>query len=86
MIALPDLVEDILKGVLGVIKWLAWHLLFEIILFNVGRVFLLVVTGLKYSRGVYVELHQSSISMVGLGVIFAIWACIAVYNNLNQVA
>ena len=54
-------------------------------LFNLGRVFLLLVTLGKYPRGIKLEKHVNLISGVGVGIMFSLWALIAIYNNWGDI-
>ncbi|TAN49949.1 MAG: hypothetical protein EPN21_10315 [Methylococcaceae bacterium] len=73
--------EIIFEGIVEILKFVLWYLLWCLMLFNFGRIFLLLATFGKYPRGVQTENDVNFISSVGLGVLFAIWSSIAIYNN-----
>lgn len=73
--------NSILEAIGEVIKSVLWYIFWCLVLFNIGRVFLLVVTLGKYPRRENLEKDVNLISGVGVGVLFAIWSAIAIYNN-----
>ncbi len=78
---MDSIIETIFEFVVGVLKFILWYILWCIVLFNLGRAFLLLVTLGKYPRGIKLEKDVNLISGVGVGVLFAVWSSIAIYNN-----
>ena len=78
---MEEIAEGFLRIIGGVIRWFLWNLIFHMVLFNIGRLFLLLVTLGKYPRGYALERDVEKISWVGAVVVVLIWAVIALYNN-----
>jgi hypothetical protein len=74
--------EEITNGIVSVIKSIFYVLVWQFVLFNVGRITLLLVTVGRYPKGRLVELHVNRISLVGLAVLFTAWSAVAIHNNL----
>lgn len=53
----------------------------QVVLFNVGRISLLLVTLGSYPRGHILERDVVRIAWAGVVVVFLVWAAIALYNN-----
>ena len=64
------IVETIVEFVVEVIKFILWYIFWSIVLFNLGRIFLLIVTLGKYPHGAKLENDGSFISGVGFFVLF----------------
>jgi len=77
------IIEIILRPILAMIGYVVWDIIFLIILFNIGRAFLLIVSLGKYPRGVYLEKHRDRIAGVGFSMIVLAWSSIAIYNNFG---
>jgi hypothetical protein len=73
--------DSIVEGIVEFIKFVLWYILWGLLLFNLGRIFLLLVTLGNYPRGDNLEKDSNLISGVGMGVLLAIWSTIAIYNN-----
>ncbi len=76
-------IEIILRPILTIIGYVVWDIIFLIILFNIGRVFLLIASFGKYPRGEYLEKHRDRIAGVGFAMVVLAWTCIAIYNNFG---
>lgn len=76
--------DEITSGIVSVIKFIFYTLVWQFVLFNVGRITLLLITAGRYPKGRHVQLHESRISLVGLTVLFIAWLVIAIHNNLHQ--
>lgn len=73
--------DSILEAIVEFIKFVLWNIFWSFVLFNIGRIFLLLITLGNYPRGEKLEKDVNLISGVGVGVLFAIWSIIAIYNN-----
>lgn len=73
--------EEITNGVVAVVKFIAYYVIWSFVLFNLGRASLLVVTLGQYPRGLYAQRHVNQISLVGVLVLVMAWSAVAVYNN-----
>lgn len=73
--------EEIARIVGSVIKFFLFHLLWEIVLLNLGRATLLLCTFGRYPRDQWVELHSDRISTAGLAVVVLAWISVAVFNR-----
>ncbi len=77
--------EEIFEGLFRVIGSVLRHVLFEIlfnlILFNLGRMFYLVITLGQYPKGIWLKKHENRISFTGLFIVVATWVLIFIYNR-----
>jgi len=73
--------EEITNGVVAVVKFIAYYVIWSFVLFNLGRASLLVVTLGQYPRGLDAQRHVNQISLVGVLVLLMAWSAVAVYNN-----
>lgn len=73
--------EEIAHGAGSVIKFILFHVLWEIILFTLGRATLLLCTLRRYPRGRWLELHNDRIGFVGVVVVVLAWASVALFNR-----
>ncbi len=73
--------EEIINGVIAVVKFIAYYIIWSFVLFNLGRASLLVVTLGQYPRGLDAQRHVNQISLVGVLVLVLAWSAVAVYNN-----
>ena len=80
---MEEIAENILKGIWSVIRFLLWMVLFQIIIFNIGRVSLLIITLGKYPRFSHIQKDTDKITYFGLFLIIAAWASLVIYNNVN---
>ena len=78
---MEEIGEGFLRIIGGALRWFLWEILFHIVLFNLGRLFLLIVTLGKYPRGSVVETDVEKISWAGVAVVLFTWLAIALYNN-----
>ena len=73
--------EEITNGVVAVVKFVAYYIIWSFVLFNLGRASLLLVTLGQYPRGLDVQRHANHISLVGILVLVLAWSAVAIYNN-----
>ncbi len=78
---LEDALEAIWRGILTVVRFIFWDILFETICFYLGRFTLLLFTLGHYPRGTAVERDINFIGIVGLVVLAFIWVAIALVDN-----
>ena len=72
--------DEIASGVASVVRFVIYHVLWEIVLFNLGRGALLALTLGRYPRGAVVESHSGRISLTGVAVLALIWLGIVLFN------
>jgi hypothetical protein len=80
---MDDLVESIVTGIWKFIKFVIYIVIVNIVLFNLGRFTLLIVTAGKYPRYMHLEKDYNKICWVGFILILTAWVTLAIYNNLN---
>lgn len=73
--------EDTANAVVAVVKFITYYLVWSVVLFNVGRVSLLLVTLGHYPRGLDAQRNVNRIAFVGFVVIVLAWLAVAIYNN-----
>jgi hypothetical protein len=73
--------DEITNSAVAVVKFIAYYIIWSFVLFNLGRMSLLVVTLGQYPRGLDAQRHINQISLVGILVLVLAWSAIAVYNN-----
>ena len=69
-----DLARTLLKQWLLAVLW-------DGVLFNVGRIALLACTLGRYPRGAVLQRHAGRISLAGCAVLLVLWAAIALHNQ-----
>jgi hypothetical protein len=79
------MLETIIEFVIEAIKYILLFIFWGILLFNLGRIFLLIVTIGKYPHGEKLESDANFISCMGVLVLFTVWSSIAVYNNWGNI-
>ena len=73
--------DEITNSAVAIVKFIAHYIIWSFVLFNLGRMSLLVVTLGKYPRGLDAQRHVNQISLVGILVLVLVWSTIAIYNN-----
>ena len=73
--------DEIIDGVVGITKFAVSVVLWNLVLFNLGRFVLLLATFGRYPRGTALTRHANRIALTGLMVIAMVWCGIALYNN-----
>ena len=73
--------EEITNAVVAAVKLIAYYIIWSFVLFNLGRVSLLLVTLGQYPRGLDAQRHVNQISLVGILVLILAWSAVAIYNN-----
>jgi hypothetical protein len=73
--------DEITNGVFAAVKFVAYYIIWSFILFNLGRMPLLLVTLGQYPRGLDAQRHVNQISLIGILVLVLAWSAIAIYNN-----
>ena len=87
--ALPELLAEFAwpalralgECVFAVLRWIAVEALWNAILFNLGRVALLIVTAGKFPRQRDLSRSADAISFVGVAMLFLLWLAVALVNN-----
>lgn len=76
--------EDVTNSVIAVVKFVAYYIIWSLVLFNLGRATLLVVTLGQYPRGLDAQRRCNQLSLVGVFVLVLAWSVVAIYNNLGS--
>ncbi|GAA0719875.1 hypothetical protein [Dokdonella soli] len=71
-----DAVAAALKAVFIAFVW-------NIVLFNLGRYALLLMTAGRYPHGRLLDAHVNRICAAGFAVLVMAWSMLALYNNLH---
>jgi hypothetical protein len=67
------------------VRFVLVHLLIDVILFNLGRVALLIISVGRYPRGRQLAAHDRRISLCGILVVVLVWCGIALFNHFAKV-
>jgi hypothetical protein len=81
----PSALRAIGRAILSVLRFLLVNLLTNILLFNLGRVALLIVTLGRYPHGRSLVAHEQRIWACGILTMVLIWCGIAIFNNFGSV-
>jgi hypothetical protein len=73
--------DEIARGAGSVLRFILFHVVWEIILFNLGRATLLLFTLGRYPRGRWVELHSGRIGFAGVAVVLLLWVGAVAFNR-----
>jgi hypothetical protein len=73
--------DEVAKSFVAIARFIAYQIIWSLVLFNIGRASLLLVTLGQYPRGPDCQLPSDRISLVGLLALVVAWSSIAVYNN-----
>ena len=73
--------EEIARSLAEAAKFVLFYVLWTLVLFNIGRITLLLGTLGRYPRGSALHQHVDRISLVGLAVIVVIWTSVALHNH-----
>jgi predicted metal-binding membrane protein len=74
--------DDFLSLTGRVAKFLFFHIVINVVMFEAGRLVLLMATIGRYPRGRFVEIHHNRIVVTGILVVIAAWSVVAIHNNL----
>jgi len=77
----PSLLRSVARCVVAVLRFVFAHLLVNVILFNLGRAALLIVSFGRYPRGRNLVAHESRIAACGILVVILVWCGIALFNH-----
>jgi hypothetical protein len=77
-------VSELGKFVADALKFVFFAMLWSLVLFNLGRLALLICTAGRYPRGRALELHADRISLVGFAVLICAWSAIALHNHFSH--
>lgn len=77
------MLETIAKELVTLARLLLLSVIWSALLFNLGRVFLLLVTVGRFPRGRDLDRHPDAISSAGVLVLLLAWLLIALYNNMG---
>ena len=79
---MKNLIAD---GFVVVVKFVIIAVVWNFVLFNLGRVTMLVVTLGRYPRGRALENDSHRVAVTGLIILVCVWSAIAIYNNVAHV-
>ncbi|MES9941087.1 MAG: hypothetical protein ABW121_11175 [Candidatus Thiodiazotropha sp. 6PLUC7] len=80
-----DIIEGIFDILWHVLKITLYVFIWNIVLFNLGRFSLLLVTLGQFPRTKHLENNANLISITGLLLAIALWMSIAIYNNWGNI-
>lgn len=69
------------EGVFAILRWVAVEALWNAVLFNLGRVALLIVTVGKFPRQHDLSRSADAISFAGVAALVLLWVLVALANN-----
>ena len=76
--------REIIANVVGpAVRFIVRVIIWDVVLFQLGRVVLLVVTFGRYSTRKDCEQVRGRIQWAGMAALVIAWAAIAVFNNLR---
>jgi len=78
------MLSDLVRFIVESLKIVFFSIVWSAVLFNVGRLVLLICTFGRYPRGRMLELHANRISGVGVLFLACAWIGIAGYNHISQ--
>jgi len=81
---MEEVIESVLTTIWKVIKFVFLHLLFSIILFNIGKISLLIITFGKYPKLSNLEKDSTKISLFGLFVVLSPMIFLSDYSFLLE--
>jgi hypothetical protein len=81
-LAIDDLAEGLFEAIGRSLKFLIWYVLAQIIIFNIGRFSLLLITLGRYPKLAVLERDANKIVFAGFVVILIAWFSIAFYNQV----
>lgn len=76
--------EDAAKIVGSIVRYVVVEVIFDFVLFQVGRGALLAITLGRYPKRNDCERSRRGIQLAGFLTLLVIWLAIAVYNNLHE--
>ncbi len=77
------MLETVAKEFATIVKLLFLSVIWSAVLFNLGRIFLLLATLGRFPRGRDPDRHPDAISLAGILVLVLAWSPIALHNNLG---
>ncbi|MGM0564576.1 MAG: hypothetical protein ACQES2_09630 [Pseudomonadota bacterium] len=70
-----------LAALLKILRYTLWDILFQVVIYSLGRFALLTLTLGKFPRAHHLPRYDKWIFCAGVGVVFAIWLAIVIYNR-----
>lgn len=77
------MLQEVSDAVVGVLRRFVVAFVWDIALFNLGRLALLTATAGRYPRGRVLDKHSDRISAAGFLVLIAVWFGMALHNNFG---
>jgi len=81
---MEDIIEPFLRAIWTAIRFILWDILFHMVMFNIGRATLLVITLGKYPRFKHIEKDTEKIALFGMFIVILVWSALAIYNNVGK--
>lgn len=78
---MDEILEGLIKLFSGFFRYIGYQIIVSIILFNIGRISLLIVTFGKYPSKNEADKDKDFIAMWGFSFLLIIWALIVLFNN-----
>lgn len=79
---MEEIAETVLRFTGGLVRWLLWDLLVQLLLFSIGRFTCLFVTLGHYPTEQDLARDFEKITWIGGLMVFFGWVVIAIYNNV----
>ena len=76
--------RSVARAIVTALRYLFVHFLYNVVLFNLGRVALLIVSLGRYPRGRNLSAHEGRISAFGVLVVVLVWCVIALFNHFSH--
>jgi hypothetical protein len=78
---MENIVEGFIRAAVSIIRWILWDIFVQVVIFNLGYYFLLLITLGNYPNPSMLERDSNKIYFSGIGVIVLAWLGIVIYNN-----
>jgi len=78
---MDEISDGIFRLIGGIIRWFLLEIIYQIVIFNIGRFSLLLITLGRYPQRHCLEKDANRIAWIGILVLILAWIAIALYNN-----
>lgn len=80
---MDEAVEQVVKGLWGVLRFVLWDLVIQVVVFNTGRVVLLIGSLGRFPRRHHLPRYETTVIGVGIATICLAWVGVAAFNQLS---